>query len=252
MHETSPNVADVGERPEGSSLEHMPAGRWEFDHSVTSVFDDMLDRSIPYIEAMRAVVTETAMCFVQPSTYVVDLGCSLGGAMGPLVKRFGGEAKFIGIEASIPMVDTCRRRFRTFIDSGIVDIRHFDLRHGYPQVDASLTLSILTLMFTPIEHRFRILSSAYDRTSPGGALILVEKILGADARTNGLLEDLYRQHKRRMGYSEESIARKALAIEGVLVPVTARWNEQMLHDAGFDRVDCIWRSLNFAGWVAIK
>jgi tRNA (cmo5U34)-methyltransferase len=43
-----------------------------------------------------------------------------------------------------------------------------------------------------------------------------------------------------------------MSLEGVLVPVTARWNEELLHQEGFASVDCFWRHLNFAGWVAVK
>ena len=45
---------------------------------------------------------------------------------------------------------------------------------------------------------------------------------------------------------------KSRALEGVLVPVTARWNEDMLRAAGFAQVDCVWRCMNFAAWLAVK
>ena len=54
------------------------------------------------------------------------------------------------------------------------------------------------------------------------------------------------------GYNQESIERKRLSLEGVLVPVTAGWNEDILHSAGFLHIDCFWRWMNFAGWMAIK
>jgi tRNA (cmo5U34)-methyltransferase len=44
----------------------------------------------------------------------------------------------------------------------------------------------------------------------------------------------------------------ALSLEGVLVPVTAAWNEYLLRSAGFSHVDCFWRWMNFAAWVAVK
>jgi tRNA (cmo5U34)-methyltransferase len=238
--------------PSHSSLGHMPQAKWRFDEDVTDVFDDMLARSIPQIDAMRELVCRTATRFVQPGTHVVDLGCSLGTAIAPLVERFHATNQFVGIEASPPMVAACRERFRTFVDGGVVDIRESDLRDAYPAVSASVTLCVLTLMFAPIEHRFRILADVFAHTRPGGVLILVEKILGADAQLNALLTGLYYDHKRTMGYTEEAIDRKRLALEGVLVPVTAAWNEQMLRETGFHHVECFWRCLNFAGWVAIK
>ncbi len=236
-----------------SSLGHMPASsRWEFDTSVTNVFDDMLARSIPQIRGMRETINHIAPRFVQPGTDIVDLGCALGAAMAPFIERFGPANRFVGIEASVPMVTACRDRFKPFIEQGLVDIRLADLRESYPDVDASLTLCVLTLMFTPIEHRFRILTDGFQHTRPGGAFILVEKVLGEDPQTNGMLTTLYYDYKRGMGYSDEEIDRKRLSLEGVLVPVTAMWNEQMLRHAGFRHVECFWRCLNFAGWMAIK
>jgi tRNA (cmo5U34)-methyltransferase len=235
-----------------SSLGHIPDARWEFDQSVTAVFDDMLARSIPQIAGMRDAVTQVASRFVQPGTHVVDLGCALGEAIGPLVARFSSTNRFVGIEVSVPMLQACRERFRDTIDAGVVDIRDDDLRTSYPDVDASVTLAVLTLMFTPLEHRFRVLADVFNHTRPGGAFVLVEKILGSDARMDALLLELYFQHKRTMGYSSEEIDRKRLALEGVLVPLTAEWNERLLRSAGFAHTECFWRCLNFCGWVAIK
>jgi len=242
----------VGAVPGASSLGHQPDGKWTFDESVTSVFDDMLARSIPQLSMMRELVSEVASRFVQPGTNILDLGCSLGEALVPLIDRYGSTNRFIGIEASAPMLAACRERFASLIAAGTVDIREQNLREAYPEEQASVTLCILALMFTPIEHRFRILNDIFTHTLPSGALVIVEKVLGGDARTDALLVDLYHHHKRAAGYTQEEIDRKRLALEGVLVPVTSAWNEQLLRGAGFSHVECFWRSLNFCGWLAIK
>lgn len=41
------------------------------------------------------------------------------------------------------------------------------------------------------------------------------------------------------------------SLEGVLVPVTTHWNEDMLRAEGFRHVDCFWRWMNFAAGVAV-
>ena len=64
--------------------------------------------------------------------------------------------------------------------------------------------------------------------------------------------NIYRMKKSNSGYSIDEIDRKSASLEGVLVPVTAKWNEDMLREAGFKSVDCFWRWMNFAGWIAIK
>ncbi|MDO8607697.1 MAG: methyltransferase domain-containing protein [Phaeospirillum sp.] len=235
-----------------TSLGHQPKGRWEFDASVTSCFEDMLRRSIPQYDVMRQACFDLACDFRRQGTQIIDLGCSQGDALVPLVDRYGATNQFIGCDISGPMLESARARFAGMIRAKVVDIRNCDLRREYPAARASVTFSVLTLQFTPIEYRQKILRSAWENTGDGGAFILVEKVLGADFATDEMLVRRYYQHKEASGYTREEIDRKRLALEGVLVPVTARWNEEMLHAAGFPRVECFWRWMNFAGWIAVK
>jgi tRNA (cmo5U34)-methyltransferase len=229
-----------------------PSGKWSFDEEVTAAFDDMLARSIPQYELMRQGVFDLACEYIQPKTDVVDLGCSRGEAMAPLVDRFGARNRFIGVEVSAPMLEAVRGRFAGLISCGVVDIRATDLRTAYPPARASVTLAILTIQFTPIEYRQRILREVFKSTIPGGAFILVEKVLGGSAELDQAMIRNYYAMKAGNGYSQEQIERKRLALEGVLVPVTAHWNEELLRQAGFAQIDCFWRWMNFAGWVAVK
>lgn len=223
--------------------------RWEFDAAVADNFDDMLERSIPQYSLMRELCYRLARPHVTGGKDVVDLGCSRGGALASFAQP-PMPGRLVGLEVSEPMLAAARERFQ-----GVegVEIRRHDLRDGVPvDLSACVVLSVLTLQFTPIEHRQRILRQVYERLVPGGAFVLVEKVLG----DGSILEDefvvAYWAAKAEHGYSEQEIRRKALALEGVLVPVTARWNENMLSRAGFENVDCFWRYLNFGGWLAIK
>lgn len=231
-----------------------PGAAWAFNADVTTVFDDMLRRSIPQYEVMRATVFDVACVYVQPGTGIVDLGCSRGDALAPFVDKYGAQNHYLGLEISLPMLAAARERFRLYIQDQCVTIREWDLRCGLPPVPggASVLLSVLTLQFTPIEYRQAIMRAAWKALKPGGALLLVEKLLGASADLDALMARQYYDVKRHNGYSQDEIDRKRLSLEGVLVPVTARWNEELLRGAGFTQVDCIWRWLNFAAWVAVK
>jgi tRNA (cmo5U34)-methyltransferase len=230
----------------------MPEGRWAFDQAVTDAFDDMLRRSIPQYEVMRSACVDLARLSRRPGTDIVDLGCSRGEAMAPLVLEFGDENRFVGVEVSRPMIEAVSDRFKDTIRSGRMRIEELDLRRGYPDCRASVTLAVLTLQFIPIEYRQRVLSEIHEHTIEGGVCILVEKVLGASAHIDTAMVDCYYGLKARNGYSEEAIQRKRLSLEGVLVPITARWNEESLKAAGFGQVDCFWRWMNFAGWIAVK
>jgi len=231
-----------------------PASRWAFDAEVTDAFDDMLERSIPQYDVMRSAVTGIARTFLArlDGCGVIDVGCSRGLAMSALVDEFA-DVPFIGIDASAPMVAAARERFAGKANVTIerADLRTQSLR-WFASGEVGVILSVLTLQFIPVEHRLRVVADCWNELETGGAVVLVEKVLGRSLRTEGLFTDLYRQSKRQNGYSDEAIRRKATALEGVLVPQTARANEDMLVDAGFSSVECFWRWMNFAGWIAVK
>jgi len=236
--------------------ETMPAGKWKFDDSVTEAFDDMLERSIPAYNVMRELTTKLAIRYARPDAPIVDLGCSRGTAIRPLVDHFTPEAdehmRFVGVDVSEPMLAAAQR---TFARDRRVHIGHHDLRKGWPvqyAATASVVLSVLTLQFTPIEYRQTILDDVYERLEPDGAVLVVEKVLGAGGRLHRVFDDEYLALKARNGYTAEAIARKKASLEGVLVSLTADENVTMLYRAGFRSVDCYYRWLNFAGWIAVK
>lgn len=236
-------------------------GRWAFDAEVTAAFDDMLERSIPNYAEMRRITADAAAWLVDAAgrlrqPQIVDLGASRGAALQPIVDRVGARARYLGVDVSEPMLAACRDRFRGWIDAGIFRVEEHDLRAGFPDRwlsgPAVVVLSVLTLQFVPIEYRQTLLRQTHEAMARGGGLILVEKVLGEADESNRLLVDLYHGLKRENGYTQEAIERKRLSLEGVLVPLTADFNEVMLRRAGFSLVECVWAWCNFRAWIAVK
>lgn len=237
------------------TTDHVLAeGKWKFDAQVTDAFDDMLARSIPAYNIMRELTTKLALAYIKPGTDVLDLGCSRGAALAPLVEHTPKLPinRFVGVDVSEPMLSASRSRFADEIRMGKVVIEDFDLRHGYPSVAASVTLAVLTVQFTPIEYRQRIIEDMYHHTVQGGAVLFVEKVLGDGPQLHDVMDAEYLNFKSKSGYSEEEILRKKASLEGVLVSLTAHHNEELLRRAGFRYVDCYYRWLNFAGWIAVR
>ncbi len=228
-----------------------PGERWTFDASVAAVFPDMLERSIPDYQTMRALTFELGSRFVQTDTAIVSLGCSHGEDLAPFLDRFGARNRYIGLDSSEPMVSLARERLGSW--GGMVDIRVHDMaRDSHPQTPASLTLSVLTLMFCPVEHRQRLLRDIFRATVPGGALVLVEKVLSSDDRAQALMTEAYHDMKRQHGYSDHEVGAKARALEGVLVSWATPELERSLRSAGFRTVEPYWRAYQFGGWLAVR
>lgn len=224
--------------------------KWAFDDEVTRVFEEMLWRSIPGYAVMRDLCAGIARRALRPRGTLVDLGCSRGGAIAAVLSKVdrAHEVRAIGAEISPPMVAAARARFD---GDPLVRIDEVDLRVDFPVVgDVDVVLAVLTLQFVPIEHRARVVRRAAEALSPGGAMVVVEKILGSTSWGDGLLVDDYYDFKRSNGYTQDDIDRKRLALEGVLVPLTAAANVDMLRSEGFRDVQQFWQHLNFAGWVA--
>ncbi len=239
----TPHVVDTTRPADGA--------KWKFDAGVTLVFDDMLSRSVPDYATMRRLVLDLGSRFVQKGTDVVDLGASRGAGLAPFVDRFGSTVRHVAVEESEPMLAHLRERFDR-LPEGVVQVRQHDLTQGLPKyLRPSLTLAVLTGMFVPPEYRQQLVADVYRATVPGGAMVWVEKTLGASADLDRLLVDAYYDHKRAAGYTQDQIDSKRQSLRGVLMPLTADGNEQLLRSEGWV-VQPFWRALNFAGWVAVK
>lgn len=238
----------------------QPVGKWSFDENVTAVFDSMLENSIPSYTAMRDLTFALGKSFVTPNSAIIDLGASLGRAIEPfcpMAKDMG--VKLIGYEVSEPMRAALKANDQLtthgfkLADGSFLDVQSFvEVLSPTKIVVPSVVLSILTIQFTPIEHRRNVMRTIYNSLSSGGAFLFVEKVIGDTAELDNLMVKTYYEMKSDNGYSEEQIKAKRKSLEGVLVPLSAKWNEEMLCAAGFKQVECFYRHLNFAGWIAIK
>lgn len=228
-----------------------PKDKWEFDNEVAKCFADMLERSIPDYHSMRSLVYELGEKFITPGTWITDIGCSTGLAVEPFYKKHQGYNRYFLCDNSEAMLEVCREKFKEGIESGSVEIEPGNFYEKMMPENQSLVLSVLSMQFMPTSYRQRMISDIYRGLNPGGAFIFVEKII-ADGDTDDLQVELYYQMKRMNGYSNEKIMQKRKSLENVLSPLKAEWNVDMLHEAGFDKVDVFWRCLNFCGWIAVK
>ena len=89
-------------------------------------------------------------------------------------------------------------------------------------------------------------------TSPGGVLLLSEKIRFEDPAEETLQTDWHHAFKRARGYSDLEIARKREALENVLRPETLATHRRRLEQAGFTRVYRWFQGFNFVSLVALR
>lgn len=177
--------------------------------------------------------------------------CSTGLAVEPFFKKHGDNNAYFLCDNSEAMIEVCKDKFSVGIAGGYVELVNGNFYEMQIPGNQSLVLSILSMQFMPTAYRQNMINAIYNSLNPGGAFVFVEKII-ADEGTDDLNVDLYYQMKRENGYTDKKIMQKRKSLENVLSPLKAGWNVDMLHEAGFEKVDMFWRCLNFCGWVAIK
>ena len=227
-------------------------GDFNFGAQVASVFNDMLNRSVPFYGEMQRMMTEMSRDFAVPGTNVYDLGCSTGTTLLNLDCALDPSVGFVGIDDSNDMLDKCRANFEKQGVTRPYKLLYGDLNQGVIMENASVAIMCLTLQFLRPLYRETLVKQVYDQLNENGCLILVEKVLGEDSLFNRLFINYYYDMKRRNNYSDMEISQKREALENVLIPYKLLENRELLLRCGFRYVDTFFKWYNFSGMVAVK
>ncbi|MDX4064079.1 carboxy-S-adenosyl-L-methionine synthase CmoA [Aliarcobacter skirrowii] len=223
--------------------------QFEFDEEVASVFDDMLDRSVPFYKQMQKLSITFANNFLKDKSNVYDLGCSTASTLIELKKISKYKINLIGIDNSTAMLEHASKKAKAFgVDIKLIndDIFNVELK------DARVVFSNYTLQFIRPINREKLVKKIYDSLEDGGVFIFSEKLVSSNSFLNKQLIDEYYSFKKNQGYSEFEIAQKREALENVLIPYTEDENKKMIKDAGFKDCETLFRWVNFATFIAIK
>lgn len=225
---------------------------FEFGSTVAGVFDDMVNRSVPFYREIQRMMGELAADYAEPGTDIYDLGCATGATLINMDKSIEGDMRFIGIDDSPDMLDQCRSKLK---ESGLkhpFELRVGDLDKALDISNASVVILCLTLQFVRPMNREKLLQRIFNGLNSGGALILVEKILAEDSVFNRDFIKYYYNYKRRNHYSDMEISQKREALENILIPYKLSENISLLQNTGFAHYEVFFKWYNFAGLIAVK
>ena len=246
-------MTDSSQNKDRIFAEKMLPGDFVFDDKVASVFEDMINRSVPGYSTIIAMIGVLAERYCQEQSRIYDLGCSLGGATLAAVDKVSCQRfSTIAIDNSPAMIDRLQAKLDGLPQfAGKVDCRCEDLVDSQI-VNASVVVLNFTLQFIPLSQRAALLSKIYEGMKPGGILIVSEKISFPDEKLNQLFIEMYHSFKETMGYSKLEISQKRSALEKVLLPETLEVHRDRLKSTGFQSVDVWFQCFNFASMVAFK
>ena len=227
-------------------------GEFRFDEKVAQVFPDMIRRSVPGYGHVIGSSGLIAKRYAQPNTVIYDLGCSLGATTLAIADQVTTPGcRIVAIDNSKAML----ARAQSGLSDRLVDPLPIEWVHGDISTIAFEPCSVaalnFTLQFIEQDKREQLLSDIHRALCPGGALILAEKVVQEDLKSQDTLNALHLDFKRANGYSELEISSKRQAIENVLIPETANTHINRLTRVGFTEITEFFHCLNFNAWVAI-
>lgn len=228
------------------------ASDFKFGPTVVNVFDDMVERSVPYYSEMQRMLAEITADHATKGQLIYDLGCSTGTTLIEVDKLLDSDVRFIGIDESNEMLEKCDKKLKEVGFKRPYELIECDLHQRVPISNGSVVILCLTLQFVRPLYRERLLRNIYQGLNPGGVLLLVEKVLAESSIFNRDFIKYYYNYKRRNQYSELEISQKREALENVLIPYKLSENILLLKEVGFADCEVFFKWYNFAGLIAYK
>ena len=225
---------------------------FKFNKRVVEVFDDMVDRSIPFYRQVIESSAELLKRLTADNDTVYDLGCSTGTSLLECARILRHKKlQFVGIDNSGPMLDKAILKAELHGKKDVVSFKLEDITE-FSHSGAGAIILNYTLQFIRPMQREDFLKRLYENLRPGGVLLVSEKVLSHNHRLNREYIDIYHSFKKSRGYSELEIAKKREALENILIPFSISENRAMLKKCGFESVETYFQWFNFASFVALK
>ena len=215
---------------------------FEFNQAVTNVFDDMINRSVPFYQQILHQIAQ----LVGPNAIIYDLGCSTG-ALVPFLKCRYSNFNYIGIDKSQSMIEKAQQHVGDniqFLEGDLLDGVVFD--------QPTDIICNLVLQFIQPSQRKGLIQTYMRALPKGGKLIMVEKVRQKNEALQHLYKESYHELKRANGYSQVEIDHKAHALDGILVSETSEFYRDAFVAAGATTLDTFFKWYNFEGLLGIK
>ncbi len=223
-----------------------------FNDRVVEVFDDMLDRSIPFYRQVIEAEAQLLNGFLAQGDRVYDLGCATGTTLLEFSRLLEHKRlQFVGIDNSAPMLDKARLKSELYTKQQSLSFLHEDIT-AFDHPGAGAVIVNYTMQFIRPLQRESFLQRLFHSLRPGGVVLISEKVISHDRRLNREYIDTYYQFKKSRGYSELEIAKKREALENVLIPYSIEENKAMLQKCGFASTETFFQWFNFISLIAIK
>jgi SAM-dependent methyltransferase len=191
--------------------------------------DAYLGREIPHRDIAESLLLEALPERVER---FLDLGTGDGRLLA-LVGERHPQAHGIGIDASIPMLERAGRRFG---ENPLIELRRHDLTQPLPAEKGAFDaiVSALAIHHVPDERKRSLFAEARELLRPEGVFVNLEIVTSPTP-------ELHDRFRHAIGRPDDDPSDRLAGLEEQL---------QWLREAGFSQVDCRFKWLELALFVA--
>lgn len=219
-----------------------------FDEQVATVFENMVNRSVPGYKTMLEMMPLFAQTYAQKNTNIYDLGCSLGAVSLALDLSRDEKTTIVSVDNSPEMIKKCQKNLKNLKNNQVIcaDINDFKIEN------ASLVVLNLTIQFITPKKRQALIEKIYQGLNKNGVLIVSEKIHFENIEEHNIQNALQINFKLANGYSQLAVAQKRQALENTLKTDSIQIHLARLKSAGFKQSFSWFQCFNFASLFAVK
>lgn len=187
---------------------------WSFDHAgVADGFDSHVREQLPWYDLITAAIAQIGRHYIGIGGTVYDIGASTGNvgrALSPILHD--RNASLVAIEASSAMA-------AHYDGPGTLAVERVE---DYEFKEFDFTVSMLALMFLRPADVPPLIDRMVAKISPGGALVVVERMLPPDGYLSIVSSRLTLAAKAAAGAPAAEIVAKELSLAGVQRPIDPR------------------------------
>ena len=222
---------------------------WSFGGNVPKTFDQHINKSVPLYKWSHEIGLNVSDFFLPNGTKFYDIGCSTGTFAKKLAERhYTKNIQIIGIDQIKEMVKVAKKNCNKFSN---IKIKHGDITTAKLN-HLNFISSFYSIQFIRPSKRQDLINKIYKSLIWGGGFLFFEKVRAPDARFQDMTTTMYNDFKLNQGFNEKEILNKTKSLKGVLEPFSSKANIQLLKRAGFKDIMCIFKFINFEGFLAIK